>query len=232
MNQGGNKHFGLAKRVDCVYNQRMADKIRVYSGGPVMCNGYLLEGKDGYVAVDAPEGFADWALSQMPEGAVLRHLLLTHQHFDHVQDAARLKQRTGCILHAHSRYSTALTLEDLARGSWGLPLHVQPFEVDDAMGDACKSARWGGLSWSIYHIPGHSPDSLVYEVPELGMLLTGDVLFAGSIGRTDFPGGNYQALVTGIREKLAPLDPHLRIGSGHGPESTLKEELLNNPYLT
>lgn len=210
----------------------MVNDVRMYSGGPVMCNGYLVKGIDGYVAIDAPEGFADWVLAGLPEGAQIRHLLLTHQHFDHVQDAARLRELTGCTIHAHSAYSTSLTLEDLAVRSWGLPLRVTPFTVDDVIGGQRTEETWAGMAWRIYHIPGHSPDGLVYELPEAGMLLTGDVLFAGSIGRTDFPGGNFSTLVDGIREKLAPLNPHLRIGSGHGPVSTLQEELINNPYLT
>lgn len=210
----------------------MGNEVRMYSGGPVMCNGYLVEGADGYVAVDAPEGFADWALASLPEGTQIRHLLLTHQHFDHVQDAARLRELTGCVVHAHSAYSPSLTLEDLVTRSWGLSMCVRPFPVDDVIGSQKRQAAWAGLEWRIYHIPGHSPDSLVYELPDVGMLLTGDVLFAGSIGRTDFPGGSFSTLVAGIREKLASLDPHLRIGSGHGPTSTLQEELINNPYLT
>lgn len=210
----------------------MGNDVRMYCGGPVMCNGYLLEGADGYVAIDAPEGFADWVLTEMPEGARLRHLLLTHQHFDHVQDAARLRKLTGCVIHAHSSYSPSLTLEDLATRGWGLPLHVAAFEVDDVIGSSRTQANWGGREWRMYHVPGHSQDSLVYELPDAGVLLTGDVLFAGAIGRTDFPGGSFSALVEGIRLKLTPLDPHLRVLSGHGPASTLQEELLNNPYLT
>ena len=125
-----------------------------------------------------------------------------------------------------------LTLEDLATRGWGLPLHVAAFEVDDVIGSSRTQANWGGREWRMYHVPGHSQDSLVYELPDAGVLLTGDVLFAGAIGRTDFPGGSFSALVEGIRLKLTPLDPHLRVLSGHGPASTLQEELLNNPYLT
>ena len=84
------------------------------------CNAYLIEGTDGYVLVDAPEGVSAWVVRQLPEGARLAHLLITHQHFDHVQDAAAVQARFGCAVHAHSAYSPGLTLEEAA-GGWGIP---------------------------------------------------------------------------------------------------------------
>ncbi len=209
----------------------MSDGIRVFTGGATMCNGYLVEGPDGFVAVDAPEGFAAWACRWLPEGAKLGHLLLTHQHFDHVQDAAELKARTGCRIHAHSPYSTDLTLESMARLGWGLNLHVEPYRVDDVLGSDRSEGDWGGLHWNLIALPGHSPDSIVYRLDARKTLFTGDVLFAGSVGRTDFPGGSQKDLLHGIETKLSQLDPQLRILSGHGPASSLKEELLNNPWL-
>lgn len=225
------RQFGLVKRAGLVYTARMSNGIRVYTGGSTMCNGYLIEGADGYVAIDAPAGFAAWVKQQMPDRARLTHLLLTHQHFDHVEDAAQLKADTGCLIHAHSPYDRRLTLEDFARLDWGLKLNVAPYRVDDVMGDQRSHADWGGLKWQIIPLPGHSPDSLVYRLDERQTLFTGDVLFAGSVGRTDFPGGSQRSLLNGIEEKLEGLDPQLSILSGHGPATTLQEELLNNPWL-
>lgn len=205
-------------------------KIHVYTGGPVACNGYLLETAEGCVAVDAPLGFADWARTRVPHGGEITHLLLTHQHFDHVQDAARLQEATGCRIHAVFPYSSLLTLQETAR-SWGIP-PVEPYRVDDAFGRGGASGDWGGERWRALAIPGHSSDGAAYYLEEHGVLFVGDIIFAGSIGRTDFPEGSQARLLAGIREKIMPLPPETQIMSGHGPATTLQEELLNNPYLT
>ncbi len=208
----------------------MAVDVQIYTGGPVACNAYLIKGTSGYVAVDAPLGFADWVRQRLPEGAVLTDLLLTHQHFDHVQDAARLHELTGCRLHAHSPYSPALTLAESAR-AWGI-VPPAPFEVEDAFGSSLTTADWGGHKWTLHHIPGHSPDGMAYQLADERVLFVGDILFAGSIGRTDFPRGSMSALVRGIREKLMVQEPATRVYSGHGPYTSLQEEMLNNPYVS
>ncbi len=221
----------LAEAADIPYNAAvMAVDIQKYTGGPVACNAYLLRAEQGaYVAVDAPLGFADWVLKRLPEGARLTDLLLTHQHFDHVQDAARLQEATQCRIHAHSPYSDALTLAAAAR-AWGIEPPA-PFVVDGVLGDATPRADWGGLAWQLHAIPGHAPDGMAYGLPAEPCVFVGDILFAGSIGRTDFPGGSHAALVRGIREKLLALDPATAVYSGHGPDTSLQEEMLNNPYI-
>lgn len=204
-------------------------RIQMYTGRSMGCNAYLIEGPEGYVLVDAPEGAAAWLASRLPEGARLLHLLITHQHFDHVADAAEIQQRFACCIHAHSAYSPALTLEEFG-AAWGVP-PVAAFRADDAFGSGKSKADWGGLNWEIYHIPGHAPDGVAYLLREEGCVFVGDILFAGSVGRTDFPGGSMAQLVRGIRSHLTPLDPHTEVYSGHGPSTTIGEELLNNPYI-
>lgn len=193
------------------------------------CNAYLIEGTDGYVLVDAPEGVSAWVVRQLPEGARLAHLLITHQHFDHVQDAAAVQARFGCAVHAHSAYSPGLTLEEAA-GGWGIP-PVPPFRVDDVLGSSTSRADWAGLEWEIFSIPGHAPDGVAYLLKNEACVFVGDILFAGSVGRTDFPGGSMAQLVRGIRTHLLSLDPHTEVFSGHGPSTSIGEELLNNPYI-
>lgn len=193
------------------------------------CNAYLIEGTNGYVLVDAPEGVTAWVASRLPEGARLAHLLITHQHFDHVQDAAAVQERFGCTLHAHSAYSTALTLEEAASG-WGI-LPVPAFRVDDVLGSSTPRADWAGLEWEIFSIPGHAQDGAAYLLKNEDCVFVGDILFAGSVGRTDLPGGSMAQLVRGIRTHLMSLDPHTEVFSGHGPSTSIGEEMLNNPYI-
>lgn len=204
--------------------------LRTYTGGPLACNGYLLEGADGsFVAVDAPLGMAEWVQRVLPAGAKLGHLLLTHQHFDHVQGAAELRRLTGCAIHAPFAMSDELTLAAVAR-QWGLP-SIEPYEVD-AFGTAQTTADWGGLRWQLYFIPGHSRDGMAYGLADEELLFTGDILFSGAVGRTDFPGGSSFSLLHGIREKLMPLPETTRVCCGHGPATTIGEEKLQNPYIS
>ena len=148
------------------------DRIRVYTGGVASCNGYLFKTKDNtYVAVDAPSGFADWIYSKKPD-IIITDLLITHQHFDHVEDACRMRQIFDCRIHAGQPYNENLTLEKMARDAWGLPLNVQPFVVDEVLTSDIHTANWGGLLWHLHQVPGHSPDSIVYDLPDEGIMFT------------------------------------------------------------
>ena len=206
----------------------MENKLLQFTSRSMGCNGYLVPGPAGYVAVDAPEGFAAWVARTLPAGAKVAHLLITHQHFDHVADAAALQQATGCTVHAAAPFSRELTLELL--GGWMEP--VEPFRVDDVLGSAAPhKADWGGLAWEAYPIPGHATDGMAYALPGAEMVFTGDILFAGGVGRTDFPGGSMSKLVRGINTHLMALPPHTLVYPGHGPSTSIGEESLNNPYL-
>lgn len=208
----------------------MGMELKVYTGGELMCNGYLLIGEGGEcVAVDAPAGFAAWVGRQLPAGARLSHLLITHQHFDHIQDAAALQQLTACQVHACMPYDESLTLARQAV-SWGMA-PPEAFRVDAAVGQHDATADWAGLHWQVHYIPGHSVDSLVYALPSEGVIFAGDVLFEGSIGRSDLPGGSLNQLVRGIRSKLMPYPPATRVYPGHGPATSVGEEELNNPFI-
>lgn len=205
-------------------------EIKQYSSPSMGCNGYLVKAPQGYVAVDAPEGFAAWVRRVLPEGAKVTDLLITHQHFDHVGDAAALQEQTGCTIHAAMPYSRELTLELQVRDRWGLP-PVPPYRVDDVFGTVPHHAGWGGLEWDVYPISGHAADGVAYGLKAEEVVFVGDILFAGAIGRTDFPGGSTSRLVKGIRTYLMTLPPATRVFPGHGPETSIAEESLNNPYL-
>lgn len=202
------------------------EQIRVYTGGVVGANGYLVgTGDDSYVAIDAPEGFSDWIVAHFPRARVT-DLLITHQHFDHVQDVARMKNRFSCAVHAHSQYSSALTLADLWSG-----LQVEPYEVNDVIGSGRHTDTWGGKAWLIHFVPGHSTDSLVYHLIDDELMFSGDVLFAGSIGRTDFPGGDHERLLVGLRDRILNQPANTLVYPGHGPYTDIKDENLNNPFI-
>lgn len=200
-------------------------KITSYTGGFVQTNGYLVETPDGNFLVDAPEGITDWIDAK---GVRVDDVLLTHQHYDHVMDAAAL-QAKGARLHAHSPYSTELTLEAAAR-AWGMPISVEPYQVD-AILEMGRPLVLAGLEISLAHVPGHALDAVTFHVASAGVLFSGDTLFAGSIGRTDLPGGSTKQLLDGIDKHLMILPPETRVLSGHGPATTIGREAAGNPYL-
>ena len=202
-------------------------KLFYFTGGIAQTNGWVLEAPSGVILVDAPEGVADWLEEQ---GLRPEALLLTHQHFDHVMDAAAVKARFGCPVYGFAAYSRRLTLEDLFGAATGMGLTVPVYEVDHVL-EGLGSVEVAGLSFDLKHVPGHSPDSICFHSAPEQLLVAGDVLFAGSIGRTDMPGGSSRQLLAGIAAKILPLPDETRVLPGHGPETTLGEERFNNPFL-
>jgi len=201
--------------------------IRVYSGGIAATNSYALPLEKGTILVDAPEGVVEW-LQQ--EGLRPDALFLTHQHFDHVWDAALVAQTFGCPVYAWSSYSKDLTLEKLFALQSGGGLSIPAFSVSEALQDR-ETVQIAGIEWSLYHVPGHSPDSLCLHDPQAGWLFGGDVLFAGGVGRTDFPGGDMSGLIQGIEQKLLILPDDTKVFPGHGGPTSIGEERESNPFL-
>lgn len=204
----------------------MADSlsIKTYTGGLVGTNGFLVRGPGGIVLVDAPAGIADELSSDEHPVA----LLLTHQHFDHVEDVAALAAQ-GVPIYAFSAYSPLLVLDEAAR-RWGMPVEIPPFAVDHLLKGE-SSVEVAGLTFSLLHVPGHSPDSVCYHLPDDGILFGGDTLFAGSIGRMDLPGGDHRIFADEIRSKLLTLPGETKVHPGHGPATTIAREAAGNPFL-
>jgi glyoxylase-like metal-dependent hydrolase (beta-lactamase superfamily II) len=207
-----------------------AAEVEVFTGGLVSTNAYLvrLAGED--VLVDAPAGVAGWVDAL---GARPRALLLTHQHFDHVEGVAELVRSTGCRVFAWAPYSEELNLSRLFATATGLGLDVEPFGVDSVLQGRTRlgSSDGAGADWDLLYLPGHSPDSVAYFLPSEGWLFGGDVLMAGGVGRSDFPGGDGARLVGGIREKVFPLGDDVVVFPGHGPLTTVGDERVSNPFL-
>jgi hydroxyacylglutathione hydrolase len=200
-------------------------KITCYTGGFVQTNAYLIQTPDGNLLIDAPEGVTSWLVEM---GVRIDNVLLTHQHYDHVQDAAKLSA-AGARLHALEDYSADLTLETAAR-SWGMPISVAPYQIDNrfVIGQPLKLP---GLEFKLAHVPGHSTDSVTFYLADQGVVFSGDTLFEGSIGRTDLPQGSTEQLLEGIAIHLMSLPPETRVLPGHGPGTTIAREAAGNPYL-
>ena len=200
-------------------------KITCYTGGFVQTNAYLIETPDGNLLIDAPAGVTAWLAAR---GVRVDHVLLTHQHYDHVEDAAAIRA-AGARLHAFAAYSKELTLEAPAR-EWGLPISVKPYEIDELF-DLSRPLELVGKSIALAHVPGHSTDSVTFHFSDGNALFAGDTIFAGSIGRTDLPGGDTRQLLEGIYKHLLTLPPETRVFPGHGPDTTIGREAESNPFL-
>lgn len=198
-------------------------KISTYTGGMAQTNGYLVETPAGNFLVDAPDGVAGWADGK---GVRIDALYLTHQHYDHVEDVAALRSK-GVKVHAWAQYSKDLTLESYG-SSWGMP-EVADFQVDDLIAEG--EAEMFGAKVKVAHVPGHSPDSLIFYLPDSGVVFAGDTLFAGSVGRCDLPGGSFELLLSGIQRELLSLPDETKVLSGHGGPTTIGRERASNGYL-
>jgi len=202
--------------------------ISTYTGGIAATNAHLLSLPGGKVLIDAPEGAAAWLADQKVH---IETLILTHQHFDHVLDAAAIKAQHGCRIYAFAAFSRDLTLERLYGMMTGSSMAVPEFEVDEIL-EGRSTVEIVNEHWQLYHVPGHSPDSLCFHLERELLLFGGDVLFLDGIGRTDFPGGSTRQLLSGIAEKLLPLPDQTRVFPGHGDDTTIGRERMENPFLT
>jgi len=197
--------------------------FKEFTGGALDTNCYLFATPGGNVLFDAPQG-ADAAFAN--ESIDL--LVLTHGHFDHVADAAAIKQRHGCPVAMHPLTEPMVADPDFFR-RWGFSLEIAPVTADELLLEGKRDLL--GEPCEIHHVPGHCPGSLCVLFSGPGVLVGGDVLFAGGVGRWDLPGGDYDTLISGIREKLLPMDDAVKVLPGHGPETTIGEERRSNPFL-
>lgn len=202
------------------------EPYRTFTGGIFETNAYALQAPEGWLLFDAPEGACDWLVKQEIQ---LRLLLLTHGHIDHIQDVARIKRRFGCPIGIHPESAPMIADANFFR-DFGFGFEIEPVEPDLLI-EAAPSRQFLGMNFEIMEIPGHCPGSLCFFSCEDELLIGGDVLFAGGVGRWDLPGGDGELLFSGIRKKLYSLGENVVVLPGHGPPTTIGAERRTNPFV-
>jgi glyoxylase-like metal-dependent hydrolase (beta-lactamase superfamily II) len=207
-------------------------KARIIPVTPFQQNCSLLVcEKTGEAALVDPGGDLDLLLEAVEQAGVrLTRLFLTHAHLDHVGAAAELAARFGLPIEGPHR-DDQFWIDALPEQSrmFGFP-PVAGFTPNRWL-EQGDTVRFGEEELEVLHCPGHTPGHVVFFSPGARLALVGDVLFQGSIGRTDFPRGSHAALVASIRDRLFPLGDDVTFIPGHGPVSTFGEERRSNPYV-
>jgi glyoxylase-like metal-dependent hydrolase (beta-lactamase superfamily II) len=182
-------------------------------------------------AVVDPGGDVDQIVAALGEtGAKIEQILLTHGHVDHAAGAADLKERLDVPIVGPDLRDKFL-LQSLAAQCKAYGISSGRDVLPDSWLEEGDTVAVGPFTFDVFHCPGHTPGHLVFVDRKLGFALVGDVLFQGSIGRTDFPYGDGPALIDAVRTKLFPLGDEIGFICGHGPGSTIGEERRNNPFV-
>ena len=210
-------------------------KIKKFVFNPFQVNTYLL-----FDDADNEAYIIDAACSDKNEKSELldfiekrnlkiKALINTHCHVDHLLGVQELREIFNVDFYC-SEPDQFLIDNSVAQGEFfGLRVN-KPGPPDKYLVEG-ETLKLGESKIQVFQVPGHSPGSLIYYLENENIMFTGDVLFQGSIGRTDLPGGNYQKLVTGIQQKIMNLSDSIELFPGHGPSTTIGQEKLTNPFL-
>lgn len=164
------------------------------------------------------------------KGLKPERLINTHCHFDHIFGNKFVEETYGLPLEIHPLEEQVLNFASQAAARFGIP-YPEPSPPASRFIEDGEWISLGSYKLQAILAPGHSPGSLCFLEPSAKILVAGDVLFKGSIGRTDLPGGDYDTLISSIHKRLMPLDDEVQVLPGHGPATTIGEERRSNPFL-
>jgi glyoxylase-like metal-dependent hydrolase (beta-lactamase superfamily II) len=207
----------------------MALRVDQLPLGPMGTNCYVVRatvGTDGAVVVDPSGDATELRLTLARLGARCAGILVTHGHFDHLLGVADLAEGTGAQVYMPDGERTLL---EAPEGRYTPPgISVRAYAPDILL-EGGETVELAGITFEVLSVPGHSPAHLAYHAD--GCLFSGDVLFAGSVGRTDLPGADWETLLASIRMLVDTLPADTVVYPGHGPITSLGDELARNPFL-
>ncbi len=205
--------------------------VKAFESGPLLTIGYLvIDEKSGYaVVIDAPKDSAEEIVNEAKKrDCEILCLINTHGHWDHIADDSEIVRLTAAKVAIHQK--DVNLLEDPKSVIYELPFRIEGIKPDIILNDG-DVIEVGELRLKVIHTPGHTLGSIcLYEENEK-VLFSGDTLFAGTIGRTDLPGGSYEEIIKSIQEKLFVLEDDVVVYPGHGPSTTIGKEKQFNPFF-
>lgn len=199
--------------------------------GPLQCNCSILgdETSREAIVVDPGDDISRIVSTLEQHHLTVKQIIVTHAHIDHIAGAQRLKKLTGAPILYNQNDLPLVKMMDVQAGWLGIPTpEVAPPDANLEDGQIVSIA---GLTGSILHTPGHTEGSVCLYLPQQTLLLAGDTLFAGSVGRTDLPGGNTAKLLKSIHNSILTLPEDVTVIPGHGPKTSIGVEKESNPFL-
>jgi len=206
--------------------------LETFPVGPLQCNCTILgdSGSGEAIVIDPGDEIAGILRRLAKHKLKVKQILITHAHIDHIGGALRLKRLTGAPILLNENDLPLLKMMDEQAG-W-LGVETPETESPDASLDEGLKVGLENFPAQVIHTPGHTQGSVCLHFAPLNLVLAGDTLFAGSIGRTDLPGGNPRQIIQSINNRLLVLPDETRVIPGHGPATTIGREKLTNPYLS
>jgi hydroxyacylglutathione hydrolase len=203
--------------------------IKELTVGPLMANCFICGcSNTKEAAVIDPGGDAENILRVLADDNLkVKYIINTHGHFDHVSANGKLKDATSADILIHAL--DAPMLESLSSNAAFFGISVENSPPCDQTLEEGDTVTFGDITLNVIHTPGHTPGGISLYAD--GIVFVGDTLFAGSIGRTDFPGGDFNTLISSIKTKLFRMDDEVKVLSGHGPETSIGREKRYNPFV-
>ena len=205
--------------------------LETFAVGPLQCNCTLLGDEEAgeAIVIDPGDEISRIHGRLLDLGLKLKQILITHAHIDHVGGALKLKRLTGAPILLNENDLPLLKMMEMQAGWLGIaPPEVEAPDASLADGMTVGLERFPA---EVLHTPGHTPGSVCLHFAPLKMVIAGDTLFAGSIGRTDLPGGNGKQIIESIETRLMPLPDETAVIAGHGEMTTIGAERNMNPFL-
>ncbi len=203
----------------------------IFPVGPLACNCSILadETRLRATVVDPGEDIEKILAVLKRHHLTVEQIIITHAHIDHVGGAAQLKRLTGAPIYMNQKDLPLLNMMDVQAGWLGVA--APEVAAPDVDASDLLALRIAEQPAQVMHTPGHTEGSICLHLPEPQLLLAGDTLFAGSIGRTDLPGGDLKKILRSLQERILTLPDSTRVVPGHGVPTTIGEERETNPFL-
>jgi glyoxylase-like metal-dependent hydrolase (beta-lactamase superfamily II) len=205
---------------------------KIFPVGVLQCNCSIVGDEQTHQAmvIDPGDQVEEILAILRQENLTLKYIVVTHAHIDHVGGATKLKAATGAPILLNQNDLALLKMLDVQASWLGMPA-PGTVQIDESLADG-QSIKIGNISSTVIETPGHTEGSICLFFPEEKKLIAGDTLFAGSIGRTDLPGGSYEKIMRSLHTRVLALPDDIQVVPGHGPLTSIGKERESNPFLS